>query len=147
MPYISTEALIGGALLIVLALGYQYLPQTTSPSSTSKSKKKNKKKNNTKTPIEQELDKTGPSSTGGGAKKGKKGKESSARIPAGTREQDSRDTSQPPLSTSPPQTVGQKPSAESPSFAAVASASSQAAKPKTLAERIAPKPRKTKVDE
>jgi hypothetical protein len=146
MPYISTEALIGGALLIVLALGYQYLPQTTSPSSTSKSKKKNKKKNNAKTPIEQELDKAGSSSTGGGAKKGKKGKES-AKIPTGTREQDSRDTSQRPSSSSLPETVGQKQSAESPSFAAVASASSQATKPKTLAERIAPKPRKTKVDE
>jgi hypothetical protein len=144
MPYISTEALVGGALLIVLALGYQYLPQTTSSSSTSKSKKKNKKK--TKTPIEQELDKAGPSSTGGGAKtgkKGKKGKESSG-IPNGTREQDSRDTSQPSLAPSQPETLGTK---QSPTFAGVASASSQPAKPKTLAEKIAPKPRKTKVDE
>lgn len=147
MPYISTEALIGGALLIVLALGYQYLPQTTSSSSTSKSKKKNKKK--TKTPIEQELGKAGPISTGGGAKKGKKGKQTSAGIPNGNgaREQDSRDTSQPPSAPSQPETLGTKQAAQSPSFAAVASASSQTAKPKTLAERIAPKPRKTKVDE
>ncbi|GFZ42712.1 hypothetical protein JCM24511_00429 [Saitozyma sp. JCM 24511] len=147
MPYISTEALIGGALLIVLALGYQYLPQTTSSSSTSKSKKKNKKK--TKTPIEQELGKAGPTSTGGGAKKGKKGKQTSAGIPNGNgaREQDSRDTSQPPSAPSQPETLGTKQAAQSPSFAAVASASSQTAKPKTLAERIAPKPRKTKVDD
>ncbi|WWC60143.1 uncharacterized protein I303_102707 [Kwoniella dejecticola CBS 10117] len=53
MPYISNETLIGAALLVVLAFGYQYLPIASNPSATAQahqgaqsksSKKRNKKK-------------------------------------------------------------------------------------------------------
>ncbi|WVF66898.1 hypothetical protein IAT40_001641 [Kwoniella sp. CBS 6097] len=35
MPYISTETLIGAALLVVIALGYQYIPSSPSTSTSS----------------------------------------------------------------------------------------------------------------
>lgn len=104
MPDISYEALAGAALVIVLAVGYQYLPK--SDSAISKSKKKNKKK----------VKKEGESA---------KGVES---------------VKKPKTAVPPPIT----PSDPSPSFAEVAAPEP---KPKTLAQKIAPKNRKTKVDE
>jgi hypothetical protein len=138
MPYISTEALVGGALLIVLALGYQCLSHSAS-SSAPKSKKKNKKraKGNSGEEVKEVA-----GAQAEGVKKGKRGKKGGGRV-NGTGGQ-----AQPPTRhedmPAPPTPVAEE--VEAQSFAEVAS-SSQPSKPKTLAEKIAPKQRKTKVDE
>jgi hypothetical protein len=123
MPYISTETLIGGALLIVLAVGFQYLPKSTSQSKGSKKKNKKKSKGSV---LEDE-----PSLKGQDGKKGKgkrkgvnRGIEGSGGVEV-VEEKDDRPQVSMPLPT----------------------ASTMDSKPKTLAEKIAPKPVKTKVDE
>lgn len=117
MPYISTEALVGAALLVVVALGYQYIPVGGSggSSTTSKSsKKKNKKKS------KGAGDAVGSNgSTGGNGHSSEKA--------GAANETDKSSTSNGPTAT---QVQAQ-----------------QATKPKTLAQKIAPQPRKTKVDE
>jgi hypothetical protein len=113
MPYISTEALVGAALVVGLALGYQYIPLPSSlassgGASSSKSKKKNKKKSS-------------------------KASNPSATVTDGSR-QDS------------PTPVDHGLKAEGKEDAAKVDPSI-AQKPKTLAQKLAPQPRKTKVDE
>lgn len=113
MPYISTEALVGAALVVGLALGYQYIPLPSSLASaggggSSKSKKKNKKKSskssNPSATVTDGSRQDGPTSVDSGLKAG--GNEQEAKV-------------DPPI----------------------------AQKPKTLAQKLAPQPRKTKVDE
>ncbi len=133
MPYISTEALVGAALLVVLAVGYQYLPKAPGGSGSNAAKKKGKKRSKP-TPAEEAQSEPA-------AKTGSKGK----RKPSGSGEDVSRAAQaakQAGNSTSMPDEVTNG----SPSFAAVAGGS-QSAMPKTLVERLAPKARKTKVDE
>jgi hypothetical protein len=113
MPYISTEALVGAALVVGLALGYQYIPLPSSLASaggggSSKSKKKNKKKSskasNPGATVTDGSRHDGPTPVDSGLKAGGKVEEAKAD-PA----------------------IAQK--------------------PKTLAQKLAPQPRKTKVDE
>lgn len=119
MPYISTEALIGAGLLVVLAVGYQYIPKATSSASSSGSK--NKKKNKNKKKGLSAADTQASVSTKPEAAKGGNG-----------------DTTPRPFV---PDTAGDEPKQQPPKPV------TQPAKPKTLAEKIAPKARKTKVDE
>jgi len=132
MPYISTEALLGAALLIVFAIGYQYLPKSGMPGSKA-TKKKNKKKAKPGPTEETVTESTSKGSTKGNRKDippVRKGEGHTAgTIPA---------RNGVPVSGGAVQAV--------PSFAAVAGGS-QPTKPKTLAEKLAPKQRKTKVDE
>ncbi|BEI82414.1 hypothetical protein CcaverHIS002_0302820 [Cutaneotrichosporon cavernicola] len=150
MPYISTEALVGAALVVVLAFGYQHMTSTGSngnnnDSSTAAKKKnkknKNKKKAGTDTPIgtpvavsEAEEPKSEP-------KKGKKGKHST------TLEHKVKPAPVPVLAAvAVPATSEESEEFEPPSFAAAAKASAPT-KPKTLAEKLVPKVPKTKVDD
>jgi hypothetical protein len=117
MPYISTEALVGAALLVIVALGHQYIPTAGGESSTASksSKKKNKKKakgNNASTTTSDNKDGAATTTT------------TTKNVSASTTIDVAVKT---PLDATP--------------------VSGQAAKPKTLAQKIAPQPRKSKVDE
>lgn len=131
MPYISTEALVGAALLIVLALGYQYLPNAPGSAGSKASKKKGKKKSKS-TQIEE----TRPEPPVKPAAKGE-------RKPSGSG--DSR--AAPPLEK---QVSGGESASDraehGATFFTAITGGYQGAKPKTLAEKLAPKPRKSKVD-
>jgi hypothetical protein len=119
MPYISTEALVGAALLVIVALGYQYIPVTSADGSSSTNSKSSKKKNKKKSRT------TGDVAI------------SSAPL----------ERTEPPKSTS--KAIG-KESRDEPVTALSPSSIAEpakATKPKTLAQKIAPQPRKTKVDE
>lgn len=131
MPYISTEALVGAGLIVLLAFGYQYTTAPGSTASSKKAKKKAKRKSGKAGgPVEassvtaSEVDSDVPAV----AKKSKKGSKATP-TPAAS-------------STSAPleQVQSQPPPADD-------GAASQPSKPKTLAEKLVPKPRKTKVDE
>ena len=127
MPYISTEALVGAGLLVVLAVGYQFMPTGSgSGSANSKKNKKNKKKTKSAaTGNEQQVVSVplppAPVATSKAAANGLKqdisAKESTTAKPA-----DKAESTVQPAQPAP-------------------------AKPKTLAEKIAPQPRKSKVDE
>ncbi|KAL1409536.1 hypothetical protein Q8F55_003520 [Vanrija albida] len=152
MPYISTEALIGAALVVVLAFGYQYIPKATDGAAQGGSgsgKKKNKKSkrktvtgksgaagNSDEAPsaATTEVDSDAPAK----AKKGKaKGKAAAAPVPAAA-----------PAPAVVAEAARDQPAEAAPaSFAAAAGGSTTPAKPKTLAEKLVPKPRKTKVDD
>lgn len=131
MPYISTEALVGAGLLVVLAVGYQYMPTgAASGSANAKKNKKNKKKSKgAATPNEPQLTSVPlpPGPPSGQAKPAENGlkPETSANEPQLER---------PPAGSEPPTQPAQPVQPAAP-------------KPKTLAEKIAPQPRKTKVDE
>ncbi|KAK4687261.1 hypothetical protein P7C73_g2870, partial [Tremellales sp. Uapishka_1] len=133
MPYISTEALVGGALLAVLVLGYQYIPKTTDPTGkSSNAKKKNRKR--TKGDKAVEVNDLPAKSTPVFNAKNDKARPKPEPSPA-----------EPRPEASPVPATAQQPASEddpSPSFAAAA-----AARPKTLAEKLLPKTRKTKVDD
>jgi hypothetical protein len=124
MPYISTEALVGGAILVALALGYQYIPlpsSAASGTSSGSSKKKNKNKK-----------KSGKGSAGvegqnGNAEPVKQEDEGKPRRVNGSAE------------TSSSKAGDTAANAQTPSAAPT--------KPKTLAQKLAPQPRKSKVDE
>lgn len=156
MPYISTEALIGGALVLVLAVGYQFLP-TSSASKSAKKRGKKKAKGSgagsghasdeLKLLVEAQATSGGPE--GKKAGKRKKAKEEGKLAPPVVQGQ-AQSTTSVSASSGPSASSdsGEDTPAEPPSFASVAGGSGQAkGKPKTLAERIAPKARKTKVDE
>ena len=125
MPYISTEALVGGAILVALALGYQYIPlpsSAASATSSGSSKKKNKNKK-----------KSGKGSAAGEGQNGnlepvnKQQDEGKAEI--------ANRSGDKPIST-----AGDAPATgQTPAVVAT--------KPKTLAQKLAPQPRKSKVDE
>lgn len=159
MPEISYEALAGAALFVVLAVGYQYIPKGALDgvagsaaggfASGAKNKKKNKKKSKggaapssasgeagkeeTATSAE-ETDTPRPAATGAGKGKGKKGKSSSS----------SNNT---PTASQTFAKVAEEPNGSQEGQLAPHQGQEQGRKPKTLAERLAPKPRKTKVDE
>jgi hypothetical protein len=124
MPYISTEALVGGAILVALALGYQYIPlpsSAASGTSSGSSKKKNKNKK-----------KSGKGSAGGEGQNGnvepvKQQDEGKSKKPNGSAE------------TNPSKAGDTTANGQTPSAAPT--------KPKTLAQKLAPQPRKSKVDE
>lgn len=148
MPDISYEALAGAALVIVLAVGYQYLPKFDSTASASssvgKSKKKNKKVKGTKAESAEEEADSGQGSSLETDKKVKK-KAKGKPIEGGK-----ASTNVPP----PIKPESASISTSTPSFAEVAAEESDQGavkvvndKPKTLAQKIAPKNRKTKVDE
>jgi len=125
MPYISTEALVGGALVIALALGYQYIPlPSTSAAGTgsTSSKKKNKNK-----------------------KKSSKGAGSGQEEQSNTKPVESAHGQTSKLSA----TNGDiaKPAAKDGAAESSTATAPQKTKPKTLAQKIAPQPRKSKVDE
>jgi hypothetical protein len=124
MPYISTEALVGAGLLVVLAVGYQYLPlAASSGSANSKKNKKNKKKSKgVATTNEPQLSSV-PLPSAPVSEKAENGVKGTAKpIPIEPLAKTPESTPQPAQPASVP-------------------------KPKTLAEKIAPQPRKTKVDE
>ena len=136
MPYISTEALVGAALVAVLAFGYQHIPTRSATSGSAKSsKKKNKKKN-----------------------KGVSEGESRIEPAVNTKGKQKREKGAPPKRDTPPTSTSTATAAstvtpndlpvpvEPPTFAHKAG-NAAPARAKTLAEKIAPKPRKTKVDE
>ncbi|GMK58231.1 hypothetical protein CspeluHIS016_0502630 [Cutaneotrichosporon spelunceum] len=146
MPYVSTEALVGAALVVVLAFGYQQMTSTgshndnnsSSTASKKKSKKNKKKKTGADTPVDTPVVLSEAEEPKSEPKKGKKGK------PLTLVKQEIK-----PLPTTiPTPAVGATPEEseeiESPSFAA---ATRTRTKPKTLAEKLVPKPRKTKVDD
>lgn len=118
MPYISTEALVGAALLVVVALGYQYIPKAgeggagAGARSSKSSKKKNKKKNKSAG----SKDDTAPAVPVSSDSKTEKKSQ-----PNGSTQQNGSATTLAPAPA--------------------------AVKPKTLAQKIAPQPRKSKVDE
>ena len=134
MPYISAEALVGAALLVVLAVSYHYLPQAPGASGSKASKKKSKKKAKADAPEE-----VAPVPL---SKVGKKGK----RKPSGRGLTDDGAAPSHNAAGSDEDFVVPIVPVEQNDLAEVAGASSPA-KPKTLAERLKPKPRKTKVDE
>jgi hypothetical protein len=124
MPYISTEALVGGVILVALALGYQYIPLPSSVASgttggSSKKKNKNKKKSG-----KGNAGQDGPSNPVEQVKEGLKGNgreaDGSPHAPQAKADQVAEKAQ---TSTAAPQ------------------------KPKTLAQKLAPQPRKSKVDE
>ena len=162
MPYISTEALVGAALLVVLAFGYQYIPKAgsedTAGSARKKQRKKPKKSGTTTTaPVETKQNGKPPGSTMG----------SDAGLKSGARRKPAQSETTPNGKSAPSTSVdGRKEEATSgpvsrrgtatgaaPSFAAAAASGTNSgggatqAKPKTLAEKIAPKPRNGRVDE
>lgn len=140
MPDISYEALAGAALVIVLAVGYQYIPKADAdaagPGASGKSKKKNKKK--VKGSKLEEVE------SGSASETSKKMEEAKTKAKKGKGERSN--TSIPPA----PAPIAAEP--EAPSSAEVTSdgteqTKEEKAKPKTLAQKIAPKNRKSKVDE
>ncbi|RSH84411.1 uncharacterized protein EHS24_005931 [Apiotrichum porosum] len=147
MPYISTEALVGAALIVVLAFGYQYTstPNTDGSQSASKKNKKNKKKKSKGGAADEpssipasEIESDAPQSTKKNKGKGK-GKNVAAVAPV---VQVVKAPSPSPSPTPTPEPVA------APSFAdAAAGGQSKPSKPRTLAEKLVPKPRKTKVDD
>ena len=138
MPYISTEALVGAALLVVLAFGYQYIPKAGAEVK-KKTKRKNKKVSGGTATSE-------PESTS--SKKGKKRKPTKQGRAATNGRAGSDEEVESVERQGGPSLETSAASNGAPSFAAVAGGSStNKVKPKTLAEKIAPKARKTKVDE
>lgn len=140
MPDISYEALAGAALVIVLAVGYQYLPkadEASGPGGTSgKSKKKNKKKAKGKGEDE---------ASGSASEEVKKGVEAVKPVNG---KKDKAAPNPQAKSTPTPAPPPITPSTAAPSFAEVAAEETEEKpKPKTLAQKIAPKNRKSKVDE
>lgn len=148
MPDISYEALAGAALVIVLAVGYQYLPKAEGgdgPRSGKAKKKNNKKKAKAgeESGSSTEAVKQGVEEVKKKAKEVvKKGKNAVAAAPAPA-----------PQPTAPEPIT---PESSAPSFAEVAAEGvdekestpkPEMSKPKTLAQKIAPKNRKSKVDE
>jgi len=124
MPYISTEALVGGAILVALALGYQYIPlpsSAASETSSGSSKKKNKNKK-----------KSGKGSTGGEGQNGIV--EAAKQQDEGKGKTTNGSVDKPTPKTGDSAANGQ-------------TASAAPTKPKTLAQKLAPQPRKSKVDE
>jgi len=124
MPYISTEALVGGAILVVLALGYQYVPLPSSAASgtgSGSSKKKNKNKK-----------KSGKGNAGGEGQNGNV--EPVRQQDEGKSKKTTGSAETPPSKAGGTAAKGQTPSAAP-------------TKPKTLAQKLAPQPRKSKVDE
>ncbi|RXK41230.1 hypothetical protein M231_01380 [Tremella mesenterica] len=139
MPYISTEALAGATLLLVLVFGYQYIPKASSDSAVaSKSKKKQKKKNR---PVDHgEISDTSMMASQSDTSRAKA---SEADLPSHTSTTSKQKSKARASSQSPAQTGTTQPL----SFASVAASHAGPSRPKTLAERIAPKPVKTKVDD
>lgn len=142
MPYISSEALIGAALVVVLAVGYQYMP-TSGSDVAGTAKKNNKKKNKKKSKAAGEVASSVPpsevESDATASKKKGKGKAKAVKSTAAP-------ASPAPAPATPDQQSSDSESTSAPSFAAAASKSAPT-KPRLLAEKILPKPRKTKVDE
>lgn len=124
MPYISTEALVGGAILVALALGYQYIPlpsSSASGTSSGSSKKKNKNKK-----------KSGKGSVGQEGQR--EDAEPLKQQEGGKSKMGNGSIDKPSMKGTDDTANGQTPPASS-------------SKPKTLAQKLAPQPRKTKVDE
>jgi hypothetical protein len=144
MPYISTETLIGGALLIVLAVGYQYIPQTSSDQVKAKAKINKKKPK-----------KKGKTSTGSGDEEGEDKVELEEETKKGKGKRkgnfSSADTSSSRTTTGTPEgSTANQPSSFAAAVTSGVGEKSQApisSKPKTLAQKIAPQPRTTRVDE
>jgi hypothetical protein len=123
MPDISYEALAGAALVIVLAVGYQYLPKAEDGqrSSSGKSKKKNKKK--------------------------VKDEESTAVQAIDNVKEKTKEVGKKAKIARPPVDPAPTPAPIKPESPSVEVAEGGERKPKTLAQKIAPKNRKSKVDE
>lgn len=143
MPDISYEALAGAALVIVLAVGYQYLPKAEdAPSGKSKKKNKKKAKSGDDSGSATETVKQGAEvmkAKAAEVTKKAKGAPKAVEKKAETKPQSDKPTPVPAPIT---------PDTSAPSFAEVAAESAdEAPKPKTLAQKIAPKNRKSKVDE
>lgn len=124
MPYISTEALVGGAILVALALGYQYIPLSSSSASGSSSGSSKKKNKNKKKSGKASAGQEGQSENVGIIKQNDGGKGNpvngsldSSHAKAGNDLANAQKPTVPPT------------------------------KPKTLAQKLAPQPRKSKVDE
>ena len=133
MPQISTEALVGTLLLIALAVGYQYLPKITETPGPKGAKKKGRKK--VKLTLAEEPQ---PEKQHGTGTKGK-------RKPSGQGDEVGMATKTASIgksqeSVNPTASIRRNSLDDAQSIPA-------SAKSKTLAEKLAPKPRKTKVDE
>ncbi|ORY23445.1 hypothetical protein BCR39DRAFT_349847 [Naematelia encephala] len=128
MPYISPEVLVGSALLVVLAVGFRYLNPPSS--STASKKKKNKKK-----------------TKGGATDEVVQSEEEVRSEKKGKR----RTTGKPPAPNvsekNMPEIIVREKATGTSDVKGVAGEAERPSKPKTLAEKIAPKPRKTKVDD
>jgi hypothetical protein len=126
MPYISTEALVGGVILVALALGYQYIPLPSSAASgttggSSKKKNKNKKKSGKGTAGQD-----GPSDRVEQVKQ---------NVTGGSKEANGSSDA---FKTKAHEVVAN---------GQTSTATAAPTKPKTLAQKLAPQPRKSKVDE
>ncbi|KAK1927407.1 hypothetical protein DB88DRAFT_29946 [Papiliotrema laurentii] len=134
MPYISTEALVGAGLLVVLAFGFQYVQSSSSSHATSpstsgaKNKKRNKKKS--KAGGEDKSDSTSASSTPAQSLP-------SAHPAQPAVEKQKLPNAQAAQAPKQPEELSARPSQPAQAVP----------KRKTLAEKIAPQPRKTKVDD
>lgn len=151
MPYVSTEALVGAGLVVLLAFGYQHITSTSTATDNAagttgaaKKKNKNKKKKSAGAGAGashadspsigvSEADSDVPQAKGKG-----NGKKNVAPVPVAVAAK-AAPTPSPEPEAAPPT-----------SFAAAAGGASSPTpprKPKLLAEKLLPKPRKTVVDE
>jgi hypothetical protein len=133
MPHISTEALVGAALVVLLAVGYQYIPKANAPAR----KKKTKRRAKASTATAVATPSNAPGADTASKERAIATSKGVSRSTITTRD----GSSEPNLSSE---------SSDQPSSFSAAAKIPPAApqqRPKTLAEKIAPKPRKTKVDE
>ena len=133
MPQISTEALVGALLLIALAVGFQYLPKTTETPGLKGAKKKGKKKAKLGPAEELQLEKQFRTVTKG--KRKPSGQGDGVGMAARSASIGESQESMGPVASIRRNSLDDAKSKPVPT------------KPKTLAEKLAPKPRKTKVDE
>lgn len=145
MPYISTEALVGAALLVALAFGYQHITASgnDATSSAKKKKKNNKKKSKSAVP-----DDVAPIAVASGSETETKNNKSKKKN-KGKQQATVKDPKSTPPATTPRSPAPEPVPDEPKSFAEAAQedGSQEPKKPKMLAEKLLPKPRKTKVDE
>lgn len=146
MPYISTEALVGAALLVALAFGYQHITASgNEATSSAKKKKKNNKKKGRSAATEDAAPVAVASGSEAETKSTKNKKKNKGKQQSTVKESQST----PPPAAAPQLPVSETVAEEPKSFAEAAQedGSQEPRKPKLLAEKLLPKPRKTKVDE
>ena len=134
MPYISTEALVGTLLLIALAVGYQYLPKASEAKGSRAGKKRNKKKSKS-TAVEE-------SSAGSASRSAKvQAKSKSAQL-----HENGHETIHSKASNNHRLSISEETADINIAHGATGN-NQQSSKPRTLAEKLGPKVRKTRVDE
>ncbi|TXT04251.1 hypothetical protein VHUM_04249 [Vanrija humicola] len=153
MPYISTEALVGTALVAVLAIGYHLMPKGAEAGSSGGSGKKKNKKSKRKTTAAAAVKSgaaAGNSDEAPSAATTEVESDAPAKAKKGKGKAAAKASPAPAPKPAPAAVDTARDQPKPASFAAAAGGSSTPsapAKPKLLAEKILPKPRKTKVDD